>query len=304
MQIWAVGGGKGGTGKSFVTSGLAVCLAERGLDVVLVDADFGGANLHTYMGVVKPDRTLESFRVDRVPLQDLVLDTPIPKVGLIAGDVNSTNTTGLTHSQKKKFFRHIKGLKADVVLLDLGAGSRHVTVDTFLLADRMIAVTVPERMAIENLYQFMKNAFFRRLSKLFRESDIREEARELWGNRSRYGIRSVTQLTDHLSREFPEFSGLYAREMENFCIHLVLNKVREYRQTETGMAIRSMANKFLGIPCEFSGHIRYDRDFWNKLVQEPIHLNRVNAARLLVDMCRTTNELLDDPRGGQETEGA
>ncbi len=304
MQIWAVGGGKGGTGKSFVTSGLAVCLAERGLNVVLVDADFGGANLHTYLGVMKPEKTLESFRVDKVPLQELVLNTPIPKVGLIAGDVNSTNTTGLTHAQKKKFFRHIRGLQADVVLLDLGAGTRHVTVDTFLLADRMIAVTVPERMAIENLYQFMKNAYFRRLSKLFREAGIREEARELWGNRSRYGIRSVTELTDHLSREFPEFSQLYARDMNSFCIHLVLNKVREYRQTETGIAIRSMANKFLGIPCEFSGHVRYDRDFWNKLVQEPIHLNRVTAARLLVDMCRTANELLDDPRGVYESGGA
>ena len=50
-RIWAVGGGKGGVGKSVITSNLAVAFARRGERCVVVDADLGGANLHTMLGV-------------------------------------------------------------------------------------------------------------------------------------------------------------------------------------------------------------------------------------------------------------
>ena len=58
---WAVGGGKGGVGKSVITSSLAIALAERGLRCAAVDADFGAANLHTVLGVPRPERTLSHF---------------------------------------------------------------------------------------------------------------------------------------------------------------------------------------------------------------------------------------------------
>ena len=60
-QIWAVGGGKGGTGKSFVTCNIATCLAAQGKKTLLIDADFGGANLHTLLGVSKSKKSLADF---------------------------------------------------------------------------------------------------------------------------------------------------------------------------------------------------------------------------------------------------
>ena len=50
-QIWSVGGGKGGIGKSLLTASLGWQLARMGKRVVLVDADLGGANLHTCLGL-------------------------------------------------------------------------------------------------------------------------------------------------------------------------------------------------------------------------------------------------------------
>ena len=47
-QVWAIGGGKGGAGKSVVSTILAFWLARMGKRTVLVDVDLGGANLHTY----------------------------------------------------------------------------------------------------------------------------------------------------------------------------------------------------------------------------------------------------------------
>ena len=50
-QVWALGGGKGGIGKSLIASSLAITLARLGSKVVAVDLDLGGANLHTTLGV-------------------------------------------------------------------------------------------------------------------------------------------------------------------------------------------------------------------------------------------------------------
>ncbi len=41
-HIWAIAGGKGGIGKSFVTANLGIALCERGKKVIVVDADLGG----------------------------------------------------------------------------------------------------------------------------------------------------------------------------------------------------------------------------------------------------------------------
>ena len=41
-KLWAVGGGKGGVGKSFLTTNIGVLLAKEGKRVVLMDLDLGG----------------------------------------------------------------------------------------------------------------------------------------------------------------------------------------------------------------------------------------------------------------------
>ena len=55
-QIWSIGGGKGGIGKSLLAASLGWQLARLGKRVVLVDADLGGANLHTCLGLPGPSR--------------------------------------------------------------------------------------------------------------------------------------------------------------------------------------------------------------------------------------------------------
>ncbi len=49
-----MGGGKGGIGKTLVSANLGIALAQAGMRVLLVDADLGGANLHTCLGVGQP----------------------------------------------------------------------------------------------------------------------------------------------------------------------------------------------------------------------------------------------------------
>ncbi len=63
-DIIAIGGGKGGVGKSFLASNLGVILAKNNNRSILVDVDLGGANLHTCLGIPAPSVTLSDFISD------------------------------------------------------------------------------------------------------------------------------------------------------------------------------------------------------------------------------------------------
>src|SRR5262245_56860617 len=57
-RIWAVGGGKGGVGKSVVSANLAAAMAGAGRRCAVIDVDLGGANLHTMLGIARPRYSL------------------------------------------------------------------------------------------------------------------------------------------------------------------------------------------------------------------------------------------------------
>ncbi len=269
MLIWAVGGGKGGTGKSLIANGLGLRLAERGSRVVLVDADFGGANQHTYCGLRHPGANLGRFFEGKASLEELILETRIPGLRMIPGNLNSPNTDGLTSAHKLKFFRHLRKLDADHVLLDLGAGTQYDTLDSFLLADVKVAVITPEPLAIENFYLFVKNLQFRQLGAVLGEMRLRDAAREVWKNRAAMGIATVLDLARHMGGTSAEFLERYRRERATLRLHLVLNEVREFRQVDQAMAARSAVLKFFQIPVDYAGFVHHDKDLWHQFGQSP-----------------------------------
>ena len=272
MQIWAVGGGKGGTGKSLVANGLGLRLAEQGARVILVDADFGGANQHIYCGIRHPRSNLGRFFEDKLTLEELALDTRMPGLRLIPGNINSANTDGLNNAQKLKFFRHLRKLDADHVILDLGAGTEYDTLDSFLLADVKIAVITPDPLSLENFYLFVKNLQFRQLSGILSAVHLRDQARDIWKHRAEHGIATVLDLARHLGGLSTDFAELFARERPNLFLHLVLNEVREFRQVEMGAAARSAVVKFFQVPAELAGFIHHDKDLWHQFSQGGQHV--------------------------------
>src|SRR5690349_21292293 len=85
-RIIAVGGGKGGVGKSLISTNLAVSLARLGAQVVMLDADLGAPNLHTMFGIMRPQRTVEDFLAGRAAtLEEVMHETAIPGLRLICG---------------------------------------------------------------------------------------------------------------------------------------------------------------------------------------------------------------------------
>ncbi|MFH0880731.1 MAG: P-loop NTPase, partial [Lentisphaerota bacterium] len=123
-RILAVGGGKGGVGKSFVTAGLATSLAERGQETTLIDLDLGAANLHTVFGIKTASRGIGDFIYAPTSgnLADYSVETSMPKLRLISGNGFIPGIANLTYAQKIRILKAISRLNCDYVILDLGAG--------------------------------------------------------------------------------------------------------------------------------------------------------------------------------------
>ena len=132
-KVWAIGGGKGGVGKSLITANLSICLALMGHKVVSIDLDLGGANLHTCLGVPIPERTLSDYMSKKVTeLEELLTPTPINNLSIISGAQDDVGIANLKQLQKAKLLSKLNTLHADYVILDLGAGTTFNTIDFFI----------------------------------------------------------------------------------------------------------------------------------------------------------------------------
>jgi flagellar biosynthesis protein FlhG len=268
-EIWAIGGGKGGTGKTFVICQLALHLASMGKRVILIDADFGGANAHFFFGIRKTDKTLIDFFEKKQPLESLITETKIRNLGIIVGNQSPLSASGIRHFQKLKFFRHIKELDADYILLDLGAGTAYHTIDVFLQSDRMITVTVPEIISIDNLFHFIKNAYFRKLQHSFARHGIKETARNLWQNRESYGIKTIQDLIEQITQVRGDLDDVVVSDLIYFPVCLVLNKIRNPSDVLEGFSIKSICIKYLGVNALYSGYLEHDNQFWKNISLMP-----------------------------------
>lgn len=264
-EIWAIGGGKGGTGKTFIISSVGTYLAKKEHKIVLIDADIGGANLHSFLGIDKPKKSISSFFEKGISLNKLQEKTGMTNMSVITGDVNSLSSDRIRYSQKLKLLRQIKNLNSQYVLIDLGAGSHYNTIDIFLIADKMIAVLDPELVSVENLYHFIKNVLFRKLRMTLRDYGFREFIEHVWARRERYKIKTLWDLISWLKESFSFIGEIIDRELSDFKVYLIVNKVRNREDIYMGSFIKSAFIKYLGINTQYTGYIQYDDSVWKSV---------------------------------------
>jgi len=166
-QIWAIGGGKGGVGKSLVSVMLSMELARRNQKTVLVDADLGAANLHTLMGIKTPVRTLNDFVIRRCStIEEICIHTTVQNLQLVCGASEILSFANPQFAQKNKIVQSLLHIACDHVILDLGAGTSYNVLDFFLIASNPIVVLTPQPISIQNAYAFIRNAVYRKLSRM------------------------------------------------------------------------------------------------------------------------------------------
>ena len=281
-EIWAIGGGKGGTGKSLITSGLAIYLADIGKKVTLIDADLGGANLHSILKIKKPKHSLTDFFEKKICLTDIIEETGVPNLQLVTGDIRTLTPDTIKYAQRLKLYRHIKSISGDYVLIDLGSGSALNTLDTFLLADKMITVTLPEITSIENLYHFLKKVLFRKLNVFLANHQLKDAAKRVWRNRKDQNIRTIKHLIGHFKVISGEVGAMLENEFSHFNIYLVANQIRHDPHMQTGASIKSVIIKFFGIQALYTGFIKYNDSFW-KYVDQSDPFLKMNLAKPVME---------------------
>ena len=264
--IWTIGGGKGGSGKSFITANIGVCLSKLGVRVILIDADLGGANLHTFLGILPPVPSLSDFIKKRVSrLQDILIPTGIPNLQLLTGAQDLLNAVDAKNVQKRKLLRSIKGLESDYILVDLGGGNSLSVLDFFLMSDGGILVVTPEPTSIENTYRFMKSAFYRKLRQSVSSYSVKTLIDGAMDGKNEMGIRNPHDLLKEVRRISEEDAQRILKEAEAFHPNLILNQVRSKKDIEIGFSIRSACQKYFGIHLHYLGYIVYDQDVGNSI---------------------------------------
>ncbi len=258
-SILSVGSGKGGVGKSFFVANLGVTLASLGCRVILVDLDLEGANLHTFLGMTSPQRSLADFVAHReAELGKLVLDTDIPNLGLIAGTDAHLEAPQPSRLERSRLIRGLSALPADVVLLDLGTGVRSTVIDYFLAGGDGVLLLDAEPTAVENAYRFMRAAYYRKMQLAMTTHPVRELVASVMDQRNERGIRTPQDLLLEVERLDPGEGARFVEAMRAFKPQIVVNRVRTAEEIKLGFSVRAVCGKYFGISSDYLGYINAD----------------------------------------------
>ena len=267
-HILAIGGGKGGTGKSLLAAGIGICLADRGSEVLLIDADLGTANLHTFFGLEPPRIGLSDFVTRKqASIDGVIVKTGVNNLRLISGAKDMLGIANLSYGQKAKVLNNIRRLRYKYILIDLGPGTSFNVLDFFLISHCGILITSPEPTSIENTYRFIKSLLFRYLRKAINQKIVKSLIDS--GVRQTEGQKfdSIFDLLEAVEKIEPNLGYTIASYLSSLDIKLVANQVRTDRDRMIGEKMAVVAKKYFGIRIDFLGSVSHDATIRKGLLQ-------------------------------------
>jgi flagellar biosynthesis protein FlhG len=260
QKMWSIGGGKGGTGKSFVTLSLAIHLARMRKKVIIIDADLGGANVHTLLGIRSPDHSLNDFLERRVDdLNQVCIETPVENLKIISGGDDILNLANPKFSQKERILRNLKKLEADHIMLDLGAGTSFNILDFFIFTQGKIVVVSPFPTSVQNAYGFIKSGLYRKLTRLFpKNQEILRLIKRMVDPGSDERINSVVELMAAVGKIDGESAAIMHQAVDDFKIKLIVNMTKSKEDAKVGEIIKVVADKYLSVDVDVLASVPFD----------------------------------------------
>jgi len=259
--ILAIGSGKGGVGKTVIAASMGLGLAMLKRRVVVVDADLGGANLHTVMGIDKPSITYNNFlNKEYKKLDEILIKYPdFENLKVLCGASGSYGIANLEYYQKMKFIRNLRHVDADFIILDLGAGTSYNVLDLFIAADHGIVLTNPDPLSVLESYNFVKQIFYRKIIKELRNSNgaldfVKKHARtEIF--KSSMTIEGLLEEVTRMDRDAGSKMEMFINEFHPM---LLLNMVNGSNDETNGLAVKVAAKELLSVDMEYLGVIHKD----------------------------------------------
>ena len=193
----AITSGKGGVGKSTISSNLAYVLSQSGLNVGIFDADIGLANLDVMFNVKIKKNILHVLKGEATVSEILI---PITRnLILIPGESGDEILKYSDMALFEKFMQEAQVLdKLDVMIIDTGAGiGEHIQM--FLnAADDVIVVTVPDPAAITDAYATIKTIATLRsdISVIMNQVKNEKEAFAVFGKIKKVALANIKKDLD------------------------------------------------------------------------------------------------------------
>lgn len=292
FEVWAFGGGKGGTGKSALAAAVGFQVSRLGKRVVLVDADFGAANLHTCLGVSPPSRSLLDFvREGGSVVDEFAEPTPYPNLRLIGGRVDE-GVGSLPAGWAARLSTALRALPVDVVILDLGAGSAAETVETMNLADLKVMVAVPEPSSVENVASLLRSLCLQRLVQRLPSNEVRRRLFAIQGGLGGPRVRDVADLFREIEAVDPSLLGAARAIVEEMAICMVTNQVRDEADRNFGAQTTAVLRRHFGLPVSYAGFVHHDDAVWRTVRRGKMFMVDASRSRAAEDVRRLSRNLL------------
>ncbi|MCH5251966.1 MAG: MinD/ParA family protein [Lachnospiraceae bacterium] len=156
-RVITVTSGKGGVGKTSVSINLAIQLARQGKRVVVLDADFGLANIEIMLGI-RPKYNLADLMFRGKSIQDIITYGP-EGIGFISGGSGINEMANLTREQVFQLIQKMYELDqlADVIIVDTGAGIGDSVLEFVAASTEVLLVATPEPTSITDAYALLKS---------------------------------------------------------------------------------------------------------------------------------------------------
>ena len=283
-QIWAIGGGKGGVGKSITSILLAIALSDQNKKTILIDMDFGGANIHTMMGIKTPSKTLNDFINNKYNnLEDICLSTSLENLKIICGANEILSMANPQQAQKIRIAQNLKQLPVDHVILDLGAGASFTVLDFFLIANYPIVIVTPQPISIQNAYGFVRNIVFRKIIRMAPEnSQLKKLIIMAMDPKNEYRIQTISDLFKIVSISYSDKVVQQLQTAVNrIKPFIITNIAKDNRDRNAGRIIQMVAEKYLLIQAKALGTLNYDTEI-EKLICRMVPISELpsdNKAR-------------------------
>ncbi len=155
-KVIAVTSGKGGVGKSSISTNLALSLAALGNKVCLFDADASLANINILLGI-RPKFTLEHLFTGKKVLKDIIIDGP-RGLKVIPGATGITEYAHFSKQQKEVLLTTLDQLQKtfDYLIIDTAAGIGDDVLDFIRASQFSIIVITPEPTSLTDSFSLLK----------------------------------------------------------------------------------------------------------------------------------------------------
>jgi flagellar biosynthesis protein FlhG len=252
MGVIAVGGGKGGVGRTLVASGLAVFIAQLGKKVVLVDGHAFAPTLALSFGVVRTDGTAPPWVVPATDVRGA--ETVVPNLRVLSANTELGAVPGLALRRPQEIAR---ASGADQCVVDLGFGVGSACIDAMLDADAMVLVTTPEPVAVEAVYRFLRHAYARALVRRLKGHPVEQDAVHK-AVRAAGGPPLPPRLAESVARVSRAGAEAAWSTLARLRARLVVNESRSRTDLDLGESMAVLARHRLGVAVEYLGHVEHD----------------------------------------------